>query len=246
MKNTIFWFVKIFEYKEHADQFRKGKLFLNRIRYFKKIEEDDYCRCDKEEAIAALFQPKGLSIKFKDFPALNINSEDAISVLSGPVSMKFEHHNDLNIFCMSAIHTGEFECVNGFIEYTEKDEDKLKIQLEIDERCLSFGKFAVVVNANEFIDRVIKYIKTTEYTLQADLVEYYDRETLNGNFKFSEIPFRKSNCFSYQKEYRISVDTNTNGDNPLIMEIGDISDISEKIDSSTINTSLKLNQISCA
>jgi hypothetical protein len=54
MKNAIFWFVKIFEDKEYADQFIEGKLFLNRIRYFKKIEEDDYCRCDKEEAMGVI------------------------------------------------------------------------------------------------------------------------------------------------------------------------------------------------
>ena len=103
-----------------------------------------------------------------------------------------------------------------------------------------------MVKAKEFIDRIVKHVKTTEYTLKAGLVEYYDRDSFNGNFRLDEAPFRKSNFFSYQKEYRISVDTNTNGDNPLILEIGDISDISGKMDSSSINTSLELNQISCA
>jgi len=46
---------------------------------------------------------------------------------------------------MTAMHTGEFECVNGLIDYSECDADKIKKQLEIDEDCLSFGQFAVVV-----------------------------------------------------------------------------------------------------
>jgi hypothetical protein len=38
---TIWYFVKFFAKESHADQFIKGGLYLNRLSYFKKIENDD-------------------------------------------------------------------------------------------------------------------------------------------------------------------------------------------------------------
>ena len=68
---------------------------------------------------------------------------------------------------MTAMHTGEFECVNGLIDYSECDADKIKKQLEIDEDCLSFGQFAVVVKAGEFVLRAKNAIERRDtYLIQ--------------------------------------------------------------------------------
>ena len=137
----------------------------------------------------------------------------------------------MHVFCMIARHTGEFEfdCQDGVICYLEKDAAHVKRQLEIYEDCLKMGKFAVVVQASEFIIRVKKETERAGYVFNSTLVEYYDPDKFNGHFPMRDIPFRKAQKFAYQSEYRIVMDTGTHGDDPKIIDVGDIHDIAAKI-----------------
>ena len=50
--------VKFFDQEEHADQFRRGKLYLNRLSYFMGIETDETdLRADPYEAVTTWQQP---------------------------------------------------------------------------------------------------------------------------------------------------------------------------------------------
>ncbi len=233
MKDLILFLVKFFKAgrDEHVDQFMKGKLFMNRLAYFQDIERASD-RADKYEATAMWWQPHNLSIQFKDHPELNIGPQD----LGGPVSMTFDYHRDLHIFCMSAMHSGKFDFVDGKFECaTDENVRKLKRQLEFSDECLKLGDVAVVVNAGEFMLRTKRAIEKMGYRFKATLVEYYDPKTYHGKFGFYEIPFRKRTEFSYQKEYRIVVDSGTKGQEALEIEIGDIRDISAMMPAATLN-----------
>jgi hypothetical protein len=225
----------MFEKQEYADQFINGRLYLHRLSYFQQLEQANTDgRPDENEAVAVWLQKA--SIEFKAHPELNIMPEN----LAKPISISFDHHSNLHVFCMTAMHTGNFECVNGLIAYTEDDADKLKKQLELHEDCLSFGQFAVVVNAREFFLRAKAAIESKGSVFSAGLVDYFDPETFEGRFAWSKIPFTKAQTFSYQKEYRITVDTKTNGIDPITIEIGDICDCAVKMRTAEINTSFKL------
>jgi hypothetical protein len=148
MKYTILYLVKFFEKEEYAHQFVEGQLYLNRLRYFQKLEESCSAgRRDDVEAVAAWWRKDKVFVEFEDHPSLNVGPENLV----GPVSFSFESYDDLNIFCMTAIHTGEFDCENGLIFLAEGDEDKLRAQLELDARCSKMGPFAVVVRAGDFV-----------------------------------------------------------------------------------------------
>lgn len=235
MKNTIMYLIKFFKREEYADQFINGLLYLNTLSYFQKLEQAEIDgRSDENEAVAVWLQKA--SIQFEDHPELDISSEN----LAKPISISFEYHSKLHVFCMTAMHTGEFECVNGLIAYSEGDADKLKKQLEIHEDCLSFGQFAVVVNAGEFVRRAKNAVESRGYVFNSTLVDYFEPESFDGRFAWSKIPFTKARKFSYQKEYRIVVDTRTNGIDPINIEIGDIRDIAVKMRAAEINTSFKI------
>ena len=52
MKRTIFFFVKVFEKKEYAKALLDGKLHINRLSYFRKIEEiGEANRSDRHEGV---------------------------------------------------------------------------------------------------------------------------------------------------------------------------------------------------
>jgi hypothetical protein len=238
MKDAILFLVKFFPAKrnEYAEQFIRGKLFMNRLSYFQNVELAQE-RADRYEATAIWWQPNNLSIQFKDHPELNIGPQD----LGAPVSITFDHHGDLHIFCMSAMHTGEFEYVDGKFECrTDDDAHRLREQLAFSERCLKLGDVAVVVNAGEFMLRVKRAIDKKRFKFASTLVEYYDPTTYHGKFRYEEIPFRKRIEFTHEREYRIVIDSKTKGEDALELEIGDISDISAKMAAKNLNNEFRI------
>jgi hypothetical protein len=238
MKCTILYLVKFFEREEYANQFLQGRLYLNRLRHYKRLEEA--CgdgRLDYAEAPAAWYQKDKFSMEFHDHPKLNIRPEN----LAGPALFSFESYDDLNILCMTAIHTGEFACEDGLISLAEEDEDQLHAQLQIDARCLKMGSFAVVMRAGDFVLRAKNAIEAFGYAYNSTLVDYFDPATFHGRFLLAEMPFRKRDTFSYQNEYRICVDTYTKGDNAVVIDIGDISDLAAKMPAVTVNAAFRMD-----
>ena len=50
---TIFFLVKFFDDEKCVNDFISGKLFANRLSYFKKIEKDEYVsRSDRHEGVS--------------------------------------------------------------------------------------------------------------------------------------------------------------------------------------------------
>ena len=77
----IFTLVKFFEKEGHARDFIAGKLYLNRLSYFKKMEEEqDVNRKDRHEGVTQWLQPDQIQIE--------INGYDITPDLAGPVSFQ--------------------------------------------------------------------------------------------------------------------------------------------------------------
>jgi hypothetical protein len=106
---------------------------------------------------------------------------------------------------------------------------------------LKFGAHAVVVQAPAFIERAKKALSEQAKANTMNLVEYYDDETFHGQIETKKVPFMKQKKFSYQNEFRICVDTKQNGDNHLIIPIGNLADISAKLESSKLHEVFKFN-----
>ena len=227
MSKTIFFFVKIFDDKKYATDFIKGNLFSNRLSFFRNLEESqDANRGDKNEGVVGLFQPEQVN--------LEINGR-ILNDLAGPISIKMNWHDNLNIFCIYAAHSGNFQSLST------ENFDEFKKQLEIPEECLNLGKYAVVVtNVSQFIERVQLAVEKNNYGLRADLVEYYNPETFNGSFNEHEAIFKKRDEYKHQKEYRFAFDSGVTGNDSLVVEIGDISDITMLCDVSEVNVKLEM------
>jgi hypothetical protein len=237
VKPIILNLVRFFDKEEYADQFMQGRLRLNRLRYYKQLEDAyEDSRGDYAEAPAAWWQNDNISIEWHDHPELNIRPQN----LAEPVLFSFESYGDLNILCLTAIHTGEFNFEDGQIIVQKGDEGKLCDQLRIDERCLGMGPFAVVMRAAEFVYRAKTVIEALGYTYNSTLVDYFDPRTFHGRFALSDMPFRKRSKFSYQSEYRICIDTQTKGDDPVEIDIGGIGDLAAKMPAAAVNAAFRV------
>lgn len=239
----IWYLIKFFSKQEYAEMFMDGKLHMNRLSYFKPLETSRADgRGDPSEAVSHWWQPHDTIIKlnFPGFPELTITKED----LGAPTSMAYEFHDHLHIFCMYAMSTEGFECIDGKIDYPLDQADELKRQLLIDERCFNFGEHAVIVPAVPFIERVKAALAATSLQARIKAVEYFDGSTFHGAAETVDIPFRKLKEFTYQNELRICLDTQTRGDDVFVLQLGNLRDFSSLVRSSELNTLFRIDSIS--
>ena len=224
----IFFFVKFFDDEKYVNDFISGKLFANRLSYFKNIEKDEYVsRGDRHEGVVNWLQP--------DRVRLAIDGQDITGDLAGPVGVQMNWLGHLNVFCIYAAHSGDFRGLSS------ENIGDFKKQLMISEDCLKLGKYAVVItNVSKFIGRIETAAKARSYRVCRGLVEYYNPETFHGSFSGKEAIFMKRDEYSYQKEYRLAIDTGVQGNNPIILDIGDITDISMPSNVVDINKNLEI------
>jgi len=237
---TIWGLVKFFTVEEYADRFIGGELHLNRLSYFQNIESEcEDGRADENEAVAMWWQPNGMIIKLS-VPSLGLQTEITEKDLAAPISVGSGRHSDWHVFCMYAIYTSGYAFTGRMLKGTERDFLELNRQISFDERCLKFGKFAVIVSGRPFLEHLKQEMIRQGHRHKWKLVEYYDDKTFNGEIEEREIPFMKQIRFEYQKEFRICVDTKTIGDGAIKINLGDISHMCQKIESSCLKDALKL------
>lgn len=219
----IFALIKFFQEEKHANDFIEGKLFANRLSYFKKLEGDEQ-RGDEDEG--AIVHERGqftLNLTVVDpdtgeeIDHCTIDGSDlATSLIVRP-----NWFNDWNLFCLYALHDG------GLQVRPPEDAQSLEECLKISEACAELGEYAVVItNYTEFVKRVYGAAVEAEYGLVGKLVSYYDYASGTPPIT-SEIGtiFTKRDEYEYQSEFRFAIKTGTVGDDPIILDIGKIDDI---------------------
>ena len=222
---TTFFLVKFFGKATYADDFVHGTIFANRLSWFKQAEEgSESGRMDQHEGTTILLQPGNCRIE--------INGMDMSDDLAGPVQGQMNWLNHLNLFCLHAAHSGDLDLAN----LSNDNIETLRQQLTIPDKCLSLGKYAVVVKkVPEFIRRMRDSALAKGYGIKYGLVKYYDPETFHGHFDGEEAAFRKQNRYRFQREFRFAMNSGSLGEEPLVMDIGDISDITLQLESSELN-----------
>ena len=224
----VFALVKITDNEDYADGLQQGIIHAKRVSWFRKEEYD------KLDGVA--------QIKKKKETIFKIGGKDIAPYLPDPITIYSDLVSNLNVFCLTAIQPGPFhdEIIsddnhNEFLNY-----------LKIDERCREeFGEYAVVFmgeGITEFLKRIRRTADSHGYQVLMDLVEYFDPQKQLDINPFSMEPvFYKRDQYRYQKEFRIAINTNTVGNDPLNLDIGNIEDISFRIGTAEINNKMSVS-----
>ena len=217
--NLIAYLAKVFQQKDHADFFLSGSLYARRLSWFKKLEGSDGRADEYEGAILPpldgfVFELEATDPSTGQVESIIITGTD----LAGPPVIQPRWFDHINLFCMYAGLTGEFQYVSS------ENLSDFRSQMEMPEESLQLGPHAVVVtNTNEFFKRVDSAAKRKGYGLRRRLVQYYDPEVgtppLQSNI---DSIFCKRKEYQNQREYRITLDTGSVGSLPIILEIEDI------------------------
>ena len=224
--STIIFLVKFFEKEHYASDFVGGKMYSNTLGYAKKREDEDRSgRADRDEGTTAWLQPGQVDLK--------LSGIDLSDALAEPLQIQMNWLDGLHIYCMSAGHTGSLDKTN----LSTLDIEYLRQKLLIPEDCLDLGEFAVVIhNVTEFFRRMDVAVKANNWPYARGLVGYYNPATFHGDFHGIEAAFRKQNQFDHQREYRFVFDVGSTGNAHLEFEIGDISDITLRVNSSQLRS----------
>lgn len=228
-------FIKILQEQSHVDDLLDGRLYCNRIAMFRGIEgEDESGRNDPYEGtllIDLLGEGSSFSIWRQDDPGNRIDITAAD--LAEPIQLHSNYLNNLNAYCLHAVHTGNLD----WHDLSDNHIEQLKGQLRIDERCLTLGQYAVVIrNIPEFLARVQSAVISANYRKMWHWLVKYDGPVALGTDAHDIISvFRKHPRFSYQREYRLVFDTRSIGKSARILEIGDIRDIAHPLFSADLN-----------
>ena len=228
-KQQIFFLAKFCESEEYANDFMNGRLYANRLSFFKEIEDaGDANRGDKYEGTMVWGQP-GLA-------QIEINGQNISNDLAGPVSLSSNRLDQFNVVCLYAGNTRDY----GQAPLPKRSQ--IRNQLLISRECEQFGQYAVLIKDGvEFLNRVKKSAKLKNFRVAHGLVEYYNPDTFHGNFPGISGAFMKHDRFRYQREYRIVIETGSSGINPIVLDIGDIRDISMRTNIREINQNLQIH-----
>jgi hypothetical protein len=187
------------------EMLRKGRLYMNPLAYFKSLEADQ-ARGDRREGVDSIIQSCDIG-EFTIDPQIHGLAKIRVtpSDLAGPVHIARKRTSSCNIFCMFAV--------------TRPIEGPL-----FPKSHRWFGdSFLLFTHTQDLLSRAEAAAKRQKLKIEGRLVKYYDETKYSGEVG----RFRKSSIFSYQSEYRIAVETGTEG--PFCFEIGDLSDITSEV-----------------
>jgi hypothetical protein len=159
---------------EYLKQLREeGLLYLNNLPYFWNIEDEEL-RGDPFDCAFQVIRGPKVTMVTPDGNELNVCKDYTLRIR--PLEPE-----KINIFCMYALRP----LIEG--------------AFPIDEKNQRFGDHAIILmNRDEFLQRLESSLKSQEIVGDADLVEYVNDEHIG---KLG--PFRKFNKFFYQYEWRL-------------------------------------------
>jgi len=213
------YLIKIFEKEEYRDSFLKGNLYMNKLGFFKKIENhesDEGKRFDDLEGIIGHMQPS----------RTKITTECGQEIKSiSPIIFRNNISDHISVFCVFG--------------YKSKNS-------QITEEFLKLGKYVVIIlNPLEFLLRFNRYIDEKELVGGSAFIRYQDynffhRKKINA----LEAPYFKDQSYSHQSEYRFCIYpelpiVENNSHSATTICIGDISDICQSVESRALVNFIK-------
>ena len=161
-----------------------------------------------------------------------IGGVDVTDHLAGPIQIQQDWLNHIHIYCLHAIHSGNF----NLEEITDENISEFTSELKVPNACLALGEYAVLIqNVPDFVQRLKSVVHAKKYGFARGLVRYYDPDSFHGQFDDMESIFWKQDKFSDHREYRFAIESGLTSDSPLILDIGNIKDIASMLKATELN-----------
>lgn len=225
---------KIFQKKEYLEDFLDGNLYINCLGYFQDIESKNLTetQADTLEGVVAQFQPKDFQLTIS-VPEIGISHTIPTEDYAAPSYLKSPYLFNLKCLCFYApvIKLADLDTVKEQLTISKKMEE-------------DFGSLlALFHNPQEFLNRVKDAVIANKYGYKSRRVSYFSPM---DNFQANDdsMGFDKLDKFSFQKEFRILIETQEHEPTPLRLRIGSIRDICVPMTVDKFNKDMKID-INC-
>jgi len=228
--SCIYGLIKVFDKEEYAKEFQEGKLFMQQLHKYRSIEDSSKDnRKDILEGVSAQFSTEDVIINIESsIGDCELDSKD----MTQPVRIYKKEHNHFHIFCMYSLNSQNWK------EISEEELQEFYRDMNVDERVCNFGEYAVIIlNVNEFFDRVDRVAKDNKFYYSRRLVHYRNMSKMSGEVSKKMVGFLKDESYSHQNEYRFKFLIDPQKDT-YKLDIGDISDISISMRTKELNESI--------
>lgn len=215
---------ELIKFTNFADDIIKGRIYMNPLEYFRGIEQilNGNIKNDRNSAINDFVEGSIGNIHKNDLGKIGIDFSNEIKdALIGGVQLLSEDLKYLKIFSL----------------YIFLFDDNSKIAVKPNKKIFEFAanKAVIIKNTEEFKNRFISALEINKeekglFSCAAQPIEYYDSRSEFGKLG----PFNKDINYCWQHEFRIIVEEKTPNLNPLIIDIGDISDIAICVDTKSL------------
>lgn len=174
---TILLFIKIGSEEYMRDLYENGTIYMNTLKYFRKVE-DGGLRGDPYECASDVVDRDDATIR------LSFMDEDI-----KPARISYSSRLDLgNLYCLYCVSSNGLKSPSDFAFDTEN---------------LRFGSHCVIIKQpGLFIEKVSNELEKMDYYYRHGFVNYYKKEKVNHGLT----PFHKSDKFDYQREFRFFVE----------------------------------------
>lgn len=137
----IYVLTKLFDQLEYREDFRKGFLFMRKLKEFSAMEEDTpEKRGDRHEGISVHYQPGQHKV---------IYDGHELTDMCAPTTIKTGKAIESFAFCMYAVHNGDYTT------FTDSEVPAFKNSLKINADAAALGnEMLVILNCEEFIRRM--------------------------------------------------------------------------------------------
>ncbi len=209
------------KFTNFADDLIKGNIYLNPLEYYRGIEKVISGKLDENEnrntAINDYLEGSVASINPKDLGKFGLDWDDELKdALVGNVHLLSEDLKYLKVFCL----------------YSFVFDNENKIAIKPSQKINLFGnKYAVIINdTGAFIRRIINCLKNSKgydkiVAFKGEFVRYYENDEKT---KLLSV-FNKTNDFEWEHEFRFIFPEKAQNLDPIVLQIGDISDITTVI-----------------
>ncbi|CNC78715.1 Uncharacterised protein [Yersinia intermedia] len=242
MSDGYGFLVKVFSTEKYREDFLDGKLYMNTIKYFKEYEEEKNNNIgDKNEAVTAWLQPKGLRLIIHP-PGMDeiiITEKDIL----GPIIIRTNNHDSYNVLCLTVLHSHEFS-INELL--TEEQIEQVRGYFKMPEESLNLGAYAVIIpNIPEFISRIKRAAQSlidsneANYFSARKLIYYDSNESLSLE-NTADAVFHKQKEYEHQSEFRLCLDRGKGTEDAYFFNVESLRDIAFPIPTSEINSKIKL------
>lgn len=230
--DEIALFIK-FGTKKNIESMRSGNIYTNNLKYFIDLE-DKYNQVgigDKDEATLLLNDTKVQFKNSKTGEELSIGKiffgQDIPEDVFGNIVVRnqIDEHTKVPVLCLVVVNKNDLINVGEDLILRFTDEVISRFKSEFKDYT-----HALVISAGDFAKRIKDTSKSININAQMDYIKYYDpninqQERVNDYFTWRRALWKKD-YFKDQNEFRIIFDNSLIEEGQVLMNIGDLSDIS--------------------